>query len=183
MLELLIQRAPEIVSRDEIRRHVWGDDVYNDSAQNINFCIRQVRAALGDTSEGHLIETLPRQGYRFVALLDAAPGERGISEHQPEKGPRQRATTRQRLIAGLAGVVAIGIVVGVWNWLLTRKTVSGVTRISRITTYPGDEREPSLSPDGRQAAFSWGGEKDENRDIYVVLVGEQHRIRLTVTLQ
>ena len=62
---------------------------------------------------------------------------------------------------------------------LTRKTVSGVTRISRITTYPGDEREPSLSPDGRQSAFSWGGEKDENRDIYVVLVGEQHRIRLT----
>ena len=51
--------------------------------------------------------------------------------------------------------------------------------ISRITTYPGDEREPSLSPDGRQVAFSWGGEKDENRDIYVVLVGEQHRIRLT----
>ena len=117
VLELLIQRAPEIVSRDEIRRHVWRDEVYIDSAQNINFCIRQVRAALGDTSEGHLIETLPRQGYRFVALLDAAPGDRGISEHQSEKGPRQRATTRQRLIAGLAGVVAIGIVVGVWNWV------------------------------------------------------------------
>ena len=179
VLELLIQRAPEIVSRDEIRRHVWGDEVYVDSAQNINFCIRQVRAALGDTSEGHLIETLPRQGYRFVALLDGAPGERDISEHQAEKGPRHRTTTRQRLIAGLAGLVAIGIVVGVWNWVLTRKTVSGVTRISRITTYPGDEREPSLSPDGRQVAFSWGGEKDENRDIYVVLVGEQHRIRLT----
>jgi Tol biopolymer transport system component/DNA-binding winged helix-turn-helix (wHTH) protein len=178
VLELLIQRAPEIVSRDEIRRHVWGDEVYVDLAQNINFCIRQIRAALGDTSEGHLIETLPRQGYRFVAPLDAAAQDRGNSEDEPEEGPRQRNTKRQWLIAGLAALVAIGIV-GVWNWVLTRKTVSGVTRISHLTTYPGDEREPSLSPDGRQVAFSWGGEKDENRDIYVVLVGKQHRIRLT----
>ena len=80
VLELLIQRAPEIVSRDEIRRHVWGDEVYVDSAQNINFCIRQIRAAVGDTSEGHVIETLPRQGYRFIAPLEAVPENTGISE-------------------------------------------------------------------------------------------------------
>jgi DNA-binding winged helix-turn-helix (wHTH) protein len=68
VLELLVQRAPAIVSREEIRRHVWGDDVYVDATQSINFCIRQIRLALGDASTGcRFVETLPRQGYRFIA--------------------------------------------------------------------------------------------------------------------
>jgi Tol biopolymer transport system component/DNA-binding winged helix-turn-helix (wHTH) protein len=177
VLELLIQHAAEIVSRDEIRSHVWGDEVYVDSAQNINFCIRQIRAALGDTSEGRLIETLPRQGYRFVAALDAVPENTG--EHPSDHGLRTRSATTGWLIASLAAFVSIGVFVGVWDWVLRRNPVSGVAQISPITTYPGEEREPSLSPDGRQVAFSWGGENGQNRDIYVVLVGEQHPIRLT----
>src|SRR5689334_720376 len=70
VLELLLERAPGIVSREEIRRHVWGDEVHIDAKQSINFCIRQIRLALGDTSaKSRFIETLPRQGYRFVAPL------------------------------------------------------------------------------------------------------------------
>jgi Tol biopolymer transport system component len=51
--------------------------------------------------------------------------------------------------------------------------------VSYVTTYPGDEVDPSFSPDGRQVAFSWGGNKNENRDIYVLPVGGQHPLRLT----
>jgi dipeptidyl aminopeptidase/acylaminoacyl peptidase len=69
--------------------------------------------------------------------------------------------------------------VGAWRWLQKQDTISAVVRISPVTTYPGDERESSLSPDGRQVAFSWGGEKGDNRDIYVTLLGEQHPLRLT----
>jgi DNA-binding winged helix-turn-helix (wHTH) protein len=86
VLELLIRRAPEVVSRDEIRRHVWGNDVYIDATQSINFCIRQIRLALGDTSAGsRFIETLPRQGYRFVEPLEAfrrTPGFPNICSFQ-----------------------------------------------------------------------------------------------------
>jgi WD40-like Beta Propeller Repeat len=146
----LIERAPEIVSRDEIRRHVWGDAVNVDSAQNIDFCIRQIRAALGDTSEGHVIETLPRQGYRFIAPLERVPENTGISENPPDQVSRRRTTTSHWLIAGLAALVALAVIVGASEWIVRPKPVSGVTGISRITTYPGDEREPSLSPDGRQ---------------------------------
>jgi Tol biopolymer transport system component/DNA-binding winged helix-turn-helix (wHTH) protein len=178
VLELLIHHAPDIVSRDEIRRHVWGEDVYVDSAQNTNFCIRQIRAALGDTSEGRLIETLPRQGYRFVAPLDAAPESTGASEHSPDPVSRP-GTSRRWLIAGLCALVSLGLTAGVWNWVLRRVPDSGVAQITPITSYPGDEREPSLSPDGRQVAFSWGGQKGENRDIYVAMVGEQNPMRLT----
>jgi DNA-binding winged helix-turn-helix (wHTH) protein len=163
VLELLIRHAGEIVSRDEIRRHVWGDQVYVDSAQNINFCIRQIRAALGDNSEGRLIETLPRQGYRFIAPLDTAPENTG--EHPSHQGLRARSPTRGWLIAGLAAFVSIGVGAAVWDWVLKPNPVSGVAQITSITTYPGEEREPSLSPDGHHVAFSWGGEKGQNRDL------------------
>ena len=77
VLQLLVQRAPEVVSREDIRRQVWGDAVYIDATQSINFCIRQIRLALGDTSaRPRFIETLPRQGYRFIANLDEIPGKK-----------------------------------------------------------------------------------------------------------
>jgi Tol biopolymer transport system component/DNA-binding winged helix-turn-helix (wHTH) protein len=179
VLELLIQRAPEIVSRDEIRRHVWGDAIYIDAPQSINFCIRQIRLALGDTSPGRFVETLPRQGYRFIAPLEGRPKSAGTFEHSPGEGSQPRTATQRWLIAGLAALVALATIVGVWSWLPRRVMASRVMRISPITTYPGDEREPSLSPDSRQVAFSWGGESGKNRDIYVTLLGEQHPLRLT----
>jgi Tol biopolymer transport system component/DNA-binding winged helix-turn-helix (wHTH) protein len=179
VLELLIQRAPEIVSRDEIRRHVWGDSVHIDAPQSINFCIRQIRLALGDTSAGRFVETLPRQGYRFVAPLEGMPENTGISEQPPIPEFRPRVAAPPWLIPGLAALVVLAAIAGLWGWLQKRDIVSGVARISPVTTYPGDEREPSLSPDGRQVAFSWEGKKGNNRDIYVTLLGGQHPLRIT----
>jgi Tol biopolymer transport system component len=48
-----------------------------------------------------------------------------------------------------------------------------------VTSYPGSQIGPSFSPDGRQIAFSWDGEKGDNYDIYVKLVGETNALRLT----
>jgi Tol biopolymer transport system component len=49
-----------------------------------------------------------------------------------------------------------------------------------LTTYPGTEAFPSFSPDGKQLAFSWDGEKQDNIDIYVQLIGSSGRpLRLT----
>jgi DNA-binding winged helix-turn-helix (wHTH) protein len=174
VLELLVQRAPEIVSREEIRRHVWGDAVYIDATQSINFCIHQIRLALGDTSAGpRFIETLPRQGYRFIATLDEIPGKTGISERVPVQESRPKIALRRWLVPGLFALVALVTIIGVCIMLAKRETASGVVGIRPVTTFPGDEREPSLSPDGRQVAFSWGGKKGDNRDIYVTLLGEQ----------
>jgi DNA-binding winged helix-turn-helix (wHTH) protein len=101
VLELLVQRAPEIVSREEIRRHVWGDAVHIDATQSITFCIRQIRLALGDTSAGpRFIETLPRQGYRFIATLDEIPESNGISAHVPVQKSRTEIVSRRWLIPG-----------------------------------------------------------------------------------
>jgi DNA-binding winged helix-turn-helix (wHTH) protein len=146
VLELLVQRAPEIVSREEIRRHVWGDAVYIDATQSINFCIRQIRLALGDTSAGpRFIETLPRQGYRFIATLDEIPGNTGISEHVPVQESRPEIAIRRWLIPGLLALVALAAIIGVGAGLGKRETGLGVAEIRPVSTFPGDEREPSLS--------------------------------------
>ena len=184
VLELLVQRAPEIVSREDIRRQVWGDAVYIDATQSINFCIRQIRLALGDTSaRPRFIETLPRQGYRFIANLDEIPEKNeipentGIREYVPVQESRREISIRRWLIPGSVALVALVAVIAVG--FDKRETASSVAGIRPVTTFPGDEREPSLSPDGRQVAFSWEGNKGDNRDIYVALLGEQDPLRLT----
>src|SRR5262249_7744437 len=48
-----------------------------------------------------------------------------------------------------------------------------------LTSYPGFETSPSFSPDGNQVAFSWNGERQDNFDIYLKLIGSQNSVRLT----
>ena len=56
-----------MVTRHEIRDHVWSGDTFVDFEQGLNFCIRQIREVLGDTADApRFIETLPRRGYRFL---------------------------------------------------------------------------------------------------------------------
>jgi DNA-binding winged helix-turn-helix (wHTH) protein/tetratricopeptide (TPR) repeat protein len=75
VLELLAERSSEVVTRDEIRKHVWCDDTFVDFEQGLNFCIRQVREALGDdASAPRFVETLPKRGYRF--LMPVTRGKR-----------------------------------------------------------------------------------------------------------
>src|SRR5215468_9879746 len=67
VLDLLARRSGEVVTRNEIRDHVWSGDTFVDFEQGLNFCIRQIRDVLGDTADApRFIETLPRRGYRFL---------------------------------------------------------------------------------------------------------------------
>src|SRR5215470_1818051 len=75
VLELLVRRNGQLLTRNEIREHVWCGDTFVDFEQGLNFCIRQIREALGDTADApRFIETLPRRGYRF--LMPVAESER-----------------------------------------------------------------------------------------------------------
>jgi TolB-like protein/DNA-binding winged helix-turn-helix (wHTH) protein/Tfp pilus assembly protein PilF len=71
LLALLVERAGRIVTRDEIQQHVWPSNTHVEFDQSINACIKQIRSALGDSAESpRFVQTLPRQGYRFVAPLE-----------------------------------------------------------------------------------------------------------------
>ena len=61
-------------SHAEIQKQIWTDDTFVDFEQGLNYCIRQIRAALGDRAKTpRFIETIPRRGYRFHAPVEAMP--------------------------------------------------------------------------------------------------------------
>lgn len=67
VLELLLERAGEVVTREEFRARVWASNVYIDFDHGLNNAIARLREVLGDTSDNpRFIETLHRIGYRFV---------------------------------------------------------------------------------------------------------------------
>lgn len=67
VLVLLASRPGEVVTREEIQAEVWPAGTFVDFEQSLNFCIRQIRAALGDNALApRYVETLPRRGYRWV---------------------------------------------------------------------------------------------------------------------
>src|SRR5438045_6946115 len=71
VLVLLTTRAGQLVTREEIKEELWGAGTFVDFEQGLNFCIRQIRAALGDSAESpRYVQTLPRRGYRFIAPVD-----------------------------------------------------------------------------------------------------------------
>ena len=73
ILLLLVERAGELVSREELQALVWPDRVV-DYEHGLNYAIRQIRAALGDDADASVyIETLPRRGYRFAAEVERQP--------------------------------------------------------------------------------------------------------------
>ena len=64
------------MTREEIRKAVWGDNTFVDFERGINFAINQIRAALCDDPEApRYIETVPRHGYRFIFPMTAVQAE------------------------------------------------------------------------------------------------------------
>ncbi|HVR08495.1 MAG TPA: winged helix-turn-helix domain-containing protein, partial [Thermoanaerobaculia bacterium] len=71
VLEILAGQAGMVVTREEIRRTVWGEETYVDFDLALNFCILQVRRALGDSAaRPRFVATIPRRGYRFLAAVE-----------------------------------------------------------------------------------------------------------------
>src|SRR6202011_4923153 len=68
LLEILLERPGEVVTREELRSRVWPDESFGDFDQALNIAVAKLRSALGDSAENpRFIETLPKRGYRFIA--------------------------------------------------------------------------------------------------------------------
>jgi DNA-binding winged helix-turn-helix (wHTH) protein/Flp pilus assembly protein TadD len=107
VLALLVARGGAVVSRDEIRSHVWGETTWVDFDHNLRLCIYQVRAALGDVARApRFVETVPGRGYRFLAPVEALEA--------PAAAPVPPAASRRprRLGLAAAAVLTAGLVFG-----------------------------------------------------------------------
>src|ERR1700722_6574981 len=69
-LEILLQNAPDVVTREELQKQLWPEDVFIDFDHGLNKAIGKVRRALNDSAEEpRFIETVGRRGYRFIGPL------------------------------------------------------------------------------------------------------------------
>ena len=130
VLAMLVEKPGEVVTRDEIQSRVWAVGTFVDFEQSLNFCIRQIRAALGDSAvRPRFVETLPRRGYRWVGgtveriappatvhewprpVVPGSGGEEGLAgaagpDPGSPSGPELRWGTVAMALAG--AVVALG---------------------------------------------------------------------------
>ncbi len=107
LLGLLLENQGDVVSREQVRRRLWPDEVHVEFDQGMNTCIKRIRATLNDSAETpRYIETLPRLGYRFLAPVTEVETAAGLLG---ARGGRRRRRFRFALTALLA---AAGLAAG-----------------------------------------------------------------------
>ena len=68
LLLMLVERAGEIVTREEVRQRLWPENTFVEFDNSLGVAIRKVRESLNDNAEApNYVATIPRRGYRFVA--------------------------------------------------------------------------------------------------------------------
>src|SRR5271163_4136857 len=71
VLEILLERAGEVVTREEVQSRIWPAKTFVDFDHGLHNAIARIREVLGDSAETpRYIETLPRHGYRFIGALE-----------------------------------------------------------------------------------------------------------------
>lgn len=94
LLLLLTSRPGSLITREEIRTDLWPEGTFVAFDQAVNFAIKQIRDALGDSADRPTyLETVPRQGYRFVAPITGAEPPRATPAADPGAGTGTGTTT------------------------------------------------------------------------------------------
>jgi TolB-like protein/DNA-binding winged helix-turn-helix (wHTH) protein len=122
LLELLLNKPGELVTRDEIRAALWGAETHVDFERSLNFCVARLRSALRDNAaEPRYIETIPTRGYRLIAGVavresgivdrEAAIGdpESASVDRESRGGKRPLLATIALTLAAVAAVIALRV--------------------------------------------------------------------------
>jgi DNA-binding winged helix-turn-helix (wHTH) protein len=81
LLQILLERPGEVVTREELRSRIWTDESFGDFDQALNIAIGKLRSAFGDSAEHpRFIETLPKRGYRFIAEVSEVGADAAIKK-------------------------------------------------------------------------------------------------------
>ena len=154
-LAVLLARAGEVVTREELRAAIWGDETHVDYDRGLAYCVGQVRAALGDSAElPRFVQTLPRRGFRFIAPVSVASAARASAAPEmpslptptaietasagPAPAVERRALRPRPWIWALAGAAAAVVFMTAWPLLdPPRPVVVAVSIFDNETGDPG----------------------------------------------
>ena len=150
-LARLLSRAGDVVTREELRSHLWGGDTHVDFDRGLAYCVGQLRAALGDSAENpRFIQTLPRRGFTFIAPV-AVADEHGERSSPTTNGDR-RTTTLDRSVLSAVMVATSAVLMlviagaGLWTRLGSRAPARPIIAVAVFTNETGDaSRELAVS--------------------------------------
>jgi Tol biopolymer transport system component/DNA-binding winged helix-turn-helix (wHTH) protein len=177
ILQMLVENAGHLVTRDELIRSVWPDTFVEEG--NLSRGISLLRKALSDgTGESRYIETVPKAGYRFIAdvTVSFAPDDRPAPTWiqapvetldevtQPESADRAvetspRGRVRYDIRVALIGLIALAglSALGYATWRITAGSPPAPGRGAAVThrqlTFTGTDTSPAISADGRFIAY------------------------------
>src|SRR6188474_1418342 len=175
VLEILVVQAGTLVTREELRQRIWDEATYVEFDQGLNYCIRQIRLALGDDAATPVfVETLKKRGYRFTArveVVDQFAGTGRDVEPDAAKAPPPSVEAapvlpkadlppgrwpRSRVYLAVAAMLAAAVV-GIVAVRALRRDL-GPVAYDQLTSFTEAAFEPALSPDGRMMAFLVGND-------------------------
>jgi DNA-binding winged helix-turn-helix (wHTH) protein len=160
LLLMLLERAGEVVGREEIRRKLWPPDTFVDFDQSLGTALRKLRQALSDDAETpHYIETIPKRGFRFVAPVERISAANWAPALEIKQKPRMTPGVPILWWAAFAAMCLLSLFLG---WRLYRRQAVGDSQQSprpiRSSILPPsswhfEHSSFSVSPDGTRLAF------------------------------
>jgi TolB-like protein/DNA-binding winged helix-turn-helix (wHTH) protein/Flp pilus assembly protein TadD len=99
VLEILLERAGDVVTREELQSRIWPADTFVDFDHSLHNAIARIREVLGDSAEKpRYIETLPRRGYRYIGPVEdvEAPGLAAETGEDASQRPSAGITPEQK---------------------------------------------------------------------------------------
>ncbi len=171
ILHLLLTRPGQIVSRDEIRQALWPGEAHGQFDASLANAIRKIRIALDDdVDKPRFIETLPRQGFSFIAPVTSI-------NSGPEPNPTFEPPARNWLGPSLGFILAVGV--AMYLWQNSRPAPPSLAGARPLAALGGRPTHPALSMDGQILAFEWQGPDDDSTAIYLQRLEESSPQRLT----
>jgi DNA-binding winged helix-turn-helix (wHTH) protein/Tol biopolymer transport system component len=163
ILNELLCRCGELVTREELRDELWSSETFVDFEQSLNTSIKELRAALGDSAtEPRYVETVPRLGYRFIARAevingfgskrDADLGRISSSGSEAVQRSEQPIQTRYVVLAACAALLVAALVAN--HYWSPSNTLPGPAKITQISQWNRAMNGAVLSPDGHAVAFN-----------------------------
>jgi TolB-like protein/DNA-binding winged helix-turn-helix (wHTH) protein/tetratricopeptide (TPR) repeat protein len=160
VLEILLERAGDVVTREELQRCIWPADTFVDFDHSLHNAIARVREVLGDSAENpRYIETLPRRGYRYIGAVEDAPAPPAPAEKADRAGEVVSFPAAGKWNSRLAVVVCTVILcavsaLGLFAWTLWRsaRAKTAALPIHSIAVLPLS----NLSGDPSEEFFSDG---------------------------
>ena len=189
VLAILLERAGDVVTREELQKRLW-PDAFVDVERNLNTAVNKIREVLGDSAENpRLVETLPRRGYRFIGELErpvepgVEPAVEPVIKVEPDRGSDFRKLW-WKVVAGVLTIAIIAVVAGVIYRRAKpqRPEEQAALTAAPFTALPGQATAAAFSPDGSRIAFAWDGDPKgggKGFDLYVKAIGSETLLRLT----